>query len=172
LHKDLITIGKILKPVGLRGEVKVLPLTDFPDRFKALREVIVQIKEEEKPQQYQIDHVRYGPPFVYITFSGFFSVDQVDVLIGGLIQIPEEQRVLLPEGSYYQFELQDVDVYLEDGTLLGKVNQILQTGSNDVFVVKSDTREYLIPALHTIVKEIDISKKRMMIHPMDGLLEL
>jgi 16S rRNA processing protein RimM len=170
LHKDLITIGKILKPVGLRGEVKVLLLTDFPDRFKALREVIVQTKSER--QQYQIDHVRYGAPFVYITFAGFSSADQVDILIGGLIQIPEEQRVPLPEGSYYQFELQDIDVYLEDGTFLGKVNQILQTGSNDVFVVKSDTREYLIPALHTIVKEIDISKKRMMIHPMDGLLEL
>lgn len=169
MHKDLIAIGKILKPVGLRGEVKVLLLTDFPDRFKLLQEVIVQTREES--QQLHIDHVRYGPPFVYITFTGFSSVTEVDPLIGGLIQIPEEERVPLPEGSYYQFELQGMDVYLEEGTFLGKVDQIFQTGSNDVFVVKSGEREYLIPALHTVVKKIDISKREIIIHPMDGLLD-
>jgi 16S rRNA processing protein RimM len=171
LFKDVITIGKILKPVGLQGELKVLLLTDFPDRFKTLREVIIQTKEEEQ-QQYHIDHLRYGPPFVYITFVGLSSVDQVDALIGGLIQIPEEERVVLPKGSYYQFELQGIDVYLQDGIFLGRVDHILQTGSNDVFVVKGGKKEYLIPALHTVVKEIDISKRRMIIHPIDGLLEL
>jgi 16S rRNA processing protein RimM len=171
LYKEVITIGKILKAVGLRGEVKVLLLTDFPERFKLLREVIVQTQEEE-PQQVEIDHVRYGPPFIYLTFTGLSSVTQVEPLIGGLIQIPEEQRVSLPEGSYYQFELQGMDVYLEEGTLLGKVDQVLQTGSNDVFVVKSGEREYLIPALHTVVKKIDLFKREMIIHPMDGLLDL
>ena len=171
MPEDLITIGKILKPVGLRGEVKVLLLTDFPDRFKTLREVIVQTKEEEQ-QRYHVEHLRYGPPFVYIIFVGLSSVDQVDALIGGLIQIPAEERVALPEGSYYQFELQGIDVYLQDGAFLGKVDHILQTGSNDVFVVKGSKKEYLIPALHTVVKEIDISKRRMIIHPMDGLLDL
>lgn len=170
MNKDVITIGKILKPVGLRGEVKVALLTDFPDRFEKLREVIVQTGEEAQ-QQVQIDHIRYGPPFVYITFSGLSSVTLVDPLIGGLIQIPEEQRVPLPEGSYYQFELQGMDVYLEEGAFLGKVDQILQTGSNDVFIVKSGEREYLIPALHAVVKKIDLSKREMVIHPMDGLLD-
>lgn len=166
----MITIGKILKPVGLHGEVKVSLLTDFPDRFKTLRGVIVQTKDERQ-QEYQIDHVRYGAPFVYITFAGFSTLDQVDPLIGGLIQIPEEERAVLPEGSYYQYELQGIDVYLDEGTFLGKVDQILQTGSNDVFVIKSGKKEYLIPALHTVVKEIDIQKRRMVIHPIDGLLE-
>ena len=172
MDKDVITIGKILKPVGLRGEVKVLLLTDFPERFKSLREVIVQTKEKQEQEQYQIEYVRLGLPFVYITFAGLSSSAQVDSLIGGLIQLPEEQRVPLPEGSYYQFELQGMDVYLEEGTLLGKVNQVLQTGSNDVFVVKSGEREYLIPALHTVVREIDLTKKRMMIRPVEGLLDL
>jgi len=172
LDKDVITIGKILKPVGLRGEVKVLLLTDFPERFKSLREVIVQTKEKQEQEQYQIEYVRFGLPFVYITFAGLSSSAQVDSLIGGLIQLPEEQRVPLPEGSYYQFELQGMDVYLEEGTLLGKVNQVLQTGSNDVFVVKSGEREYLIPALRTVVREIDLTKKRMMIRPVEGLLDL
>lgn len=159
-----------MKPVGLHGEVKVSLLTDFPDRFKTLRGVIVQTKDERQ-QEYQIDHVRYGAPFVYITFAGFSTLDQVDPLIGGLIQIPEEERAVLPEGSYYQYELQGIDVYLDEGTFLGKVDQILQTGSNDVFVIKSGKKEYLIPALHTVVKEIDIQKRRMVIHPIDGLLE-
>ncbi len=172
MDKDVITIGKILKPVGLRGEVKVLLLTDFPERFKSLREVIVQTKEKQEQEQYQIEYVRFGLPFVYITFAGLSSSAQVDSLIGGLIQLPEEQRVPLPEGSYYQFELQGMDVYLEEGTLLGKVNQVLQTGSNDVFVVKSGEREYLIPALRTVVREIDLTKKRMMIRPVEGLLDL
>lgn len=166
----MITIGKILKPVGLRGEVKVSLLTDFPDRFKTLREVMVQTKDERQ-QQHSIDHVRYGLPFVYITFAGLSSLDQVDPLIGGLIQIPEEELAALPEGSYYQFELQGIDVYLEEGTFLGKVDQILQTGSNDVFVVKCGAKEYLIPALRAVVKEINIPKRQMIIHPINGLLE-
>lgn len=166
----MIAVGSILRPVGLRGEVKVSLLTDFPERFKDLSDVIVETKGGEA-QRYRIDHVRYALPFVYVTFAGLSSIEQVSGLAGGLIQIPEEDRVPLPEGNYYHFELEGLDAYLEDGAYLGKVEQIFKTGSNDVFVVRNGEREYLIPALHTVVKEIDLSKKRMVIVPVEGLLE-
>ena len=88
-----------------------------------------------------------------------------------LIQIPEEDRIALPEGSYYQFEIKGLDVYLEGGRFLGKVTDILRTGANDVYVVGQGEKEYLIPALRSVVKEINLSEKRMTLHPMEGLLE-
>lgn len=171
MHEDFITIGTIIKPIGLRGEVKISPLTDFPERFAELQEVIVQAKGGEK-HRCRVERVRYGPPFVYITFSGFSSLESVVFLIGGSIQIPAAERVSLPEGSYYHFEIEGLAVYLEGGAFLGRVDRIFQTGSNDVYVVKEGDREYLIPALSSVVKEISLAENRMTIRPMEGLLEL
>lgn len=170
LSKTFITIGKILGPVGLRGEVKVFALTDFSNRFDRLTEVIVETAEG-RHQPIRIDRVRYGPRYVYATFSGLTSVEKVGFLKGAFIQIPEEERLPLPEGSYYHFELTGLDVYLEDGTRLGTLEEIYETGSNDIYAVRSGKREVLIPALRRFVKSVDLAQNRMVVSPVEGLLE-
>ena len=155
--------------MGLRGEMKVSPLTDFPERFNNLREVRIQTKKGLS--SYEIERASYRNPFVYISLKGLSSSEEARSLAGGLIQIPEEDRIALPEGSYYQFEIKGLDVYLEGGRFLGKVTDILRTGANDVYVVGQGEKEYLIPALRSVVKEINLSEKRMTLHPMEGLLE-
>lgn len=169
-----IAIGTILKSVGLRGELKVSPLTHFPRRFNHLRDITIQTKEGQS-QIYRIEQVRYASPFIYIKLAGLTSPEEARLLTGGSILIPEEDRLPLPEGSYYHFEIEGLDVYLENGTRIGKIESILETGSNDIYIVKEDKeegKEFLIPALASIVKEINLLQRRMTIRPMQGLLEL
>ncbi len=99
-------------------------------------------------------------------------MEQAYLLRGAEVQVAEEERVALPEDHYFRDDLIGIDVYLEGEVLLGKVDSILATGGNDVYVVKKDDREYLIPALKSVVKKIDILKKEMVIFPMEGLLDL
>lgn len=157
-------------------------MTDFPERFSCLRHVMVARRMPvgvvcEPPLQYQIVRVRLASGFVFITFKGVTSREQADLLRGGEIQIAEEERVTLPEDHYFRHEIIGLNVYLEDvylegHILLGKVDSILETGGNDVYVVKKENREYLIPALKSVVKKIDIVKNEMIIRPMEGLLDL
>lgn len=170
MSKAYITIGKILGPVGLLGEVKIFSLTDISDRFNHLSEVIVETVEGQH-QPIRIDRVRYGPRYVYAGFDGLNSVEEVNYLKGAFIQIPEEDRLPLPEGSYYQSELTGLDVVLEDGTPVGTLEEIYETGSNDVYAVRSGKREVLIPALRKFIKSIDLIQNRMVIIPDEGLIE-
>lgn len=152
-------------------------MTDFPERFSRLRHVMVGRKMPiggvcEPPLQYQIARVRLASGFVFITFQGVTSREQADLLRGAEIQIAEEERVALPEDHYFRHEIIGLNVYLEGDILLGKVDSILETGGNDVYVVKKEHREYLIPALKSVVKKIDIVKNEMIICPMEGLLDL
>lgn len=166
-----IMIGTILKPVGLRGELKISPLTDFPERFEERRQVTIETKEGQS-QPFQIESARYLPPFVYLRLKGLSSIEEVESLVGGAITIADEERMPLPKGSYYHFEIEGLEVFLEGGAPLGKVDRIIQTGSNDVYVVRQGKREYLIPALASIVQEINLSENRMVVRPIEGLLEL
>ena len=100
------------------------------------------------------------------------SREEADSLKGGLIQVLEEERYPLPADHYYRYEIVGLDVFLEDGTSLGKVEAVLETGGNDVYLVKQDAHEYYIPALKQVVKKIDVMKKEMTICPMEGLLDL
>lgn len=166
-----VAIGKILKPIGLHGEVKVFPLTDFPERFEALQEVTVRT-EADCLIRYPISRVRHRPPFVYLTFSGLTSIEQVAFLRGGMLQISEAERVSLPEGYYFQSELIGLSVYLQEGAFLGTITNVLEAGGNDLFIVEGNQREYLIPTIKKVVKEIDLNQKRMVIDPIEGLLDL
>ena len=166
-----ITIGTILKSVGLQGELKVSPLTHFPRRFNQLRDITIQTKAGQS-QSYRIERVRYASPFIYLKLAGLSSLEEAQPLAGGSILIPEEDRMPLPEGNYYHFEIEGLDVYLENGTRLGKIASIMETGSNDIYVVKAEGKEFLIPALSSVVKEVNLPERRMTIRPMQGLLEL
>ncbi|MEO2055755.1 MAG: ribosome maturation factor RimM [Nitrospira sp.] len=169
MSRAYITIGKILGPVGLRGELKIFSLTDIPNRFDHLTDVIVETSEG-RHQAIRIDRVRYGR-YVYLSFSGLTSIEKVEFLKGAFIQIPEEERLPLPEGSYYHSELTGLEVVLEDGTRLGILEEIYETGSNDVYAVRSGKREVLIPALRKFVKSVDLAENRMVIIPVEGLIE-
>lgn len=168
---ERITIGEILRPKGLSGEVKVLPLSDIPDRFDSLAQVFIALPNGEDLQEEIIDS-RPHSGFEYVRFVHRTSREDVESLIGGLIQVPRSASPELPEDVYYRFEILDAEVFTDDGQRLGIVVDILETGAHDVYVVRDGDREYMIPAHQEVVRQIDREHGRIVIHPLEGLLDL
>ena len=166
----LITIGKVLKPFGLKGEMKIEALTDFPERFKKLDHVVLMSSKGEEVTC-QVTSVRYANGVPFLTFSGYDTPEKSKTLNGWLVKIPREEAVSLPDGSYYWFELIGMEVFSEQGEKLGTISDIFETGSNDVYVIKRNGKEVYIPATLEVIKQVDTTAKKMVIHLMNGLME-
>ena len=163
-----ITIGKILKPVGLVGEVKVLPLTSFPDRFRSLKQARILIGQNA--QVFDVRAMRDDGRFIFFSLAGVDSQEAAGRLRGGLLEVAEAERHPLPAGSFYQYEIIGLSVLTEAGVPVGQVSEVLETGEHDIYMVKSDAGEYGIPALASVVRKVDLAGRQMIIRPMPGLL--
>ncbi|RKO66621.1 ribosome maturation factor RimM [Desulfofundulus salinus] len=165
---EYINIGKIVTTQGHRGEVRVFPLTDFPERFEQMDEVIIYHNGERKT--YHIEKTRRHKGFIVLKFREVPDMNAALALKGALLQVTTEQLVALPEDTYYIFEIIDLDVYTLGGEWLGKVTDVLTTGANDVYVVQEEgKRPLLIPALKSVVRNIDLDQKRMVVDLPPGL---
>ena len=153
---ERIVIGRVGAAHGIRGEVRIIPLTDFPARFAALREVMVGDEllhiESVKPQ---------GKNFL-MRFREYTVREDAQKLTGRLLTVARAEAAPLDEGEYYVFDIVGLTVYDEENNELGTVENVLRTGSNDVYAVRSeDGREILIPALRKVVRTIDVPNGRM-----------
>lgn len=167
---DYITVGKIAAPFGLRGEVKVIPYTDFPERFVQTRRLF--LNKDGLFREANIERVTCRERDIILKIKGIDSPEEAAEYRQALLQIPRDEAWPLPEGSYYHFQIIGLSVATADGLVLGRVAEILETGSNDVYVVRDDKKkEYLIPALKDVVRDIDLEKGLMLIQPLPGLLE-
>ena len=147
-----VVIGKAGAPHGLRGEVRVIPLTDFPERFESLREVFIG------ERVFHVEHVHYHRQFVLLTLAECTSREAAAKLTGELLRVAREDAAPLAEGEFYTFDIIGLAVLDMAGERLGEVTNVLKTGSNDVYVVKNpDGSELLVPALKNVVREIDIA---------------
>lgn len=164
------TIGQVVALFGVRGEVKVRSLTDIPDRFQQLEAVYLG---PDAVQTYKIEHVRpYKGEMVILKLAGINDANAAETLRNHSLLIPVEQLAKLPPDSYYQHDILGLTVHLLDGRELGPIVDILETGSNDVYIIKgSDGKQIMIPALKTVVKQIDLLRRTMYIDPLPGLLE-
>ncbi len=166
----LITIGKAIKPFGVKGEMKIEMLTDFPERFKGLRRVYL-VSPAGSEIICEVKNVRYADGVPFLLFSGYDSPEKARALNGWLLKVPEKETMPLPEGSYYWFELMGMEVVSDSGETLGPIVDIFKTGSNDVYVVKRGGKEIYLPATREVIRQVDRRARRMVIHLIDGLLE-
>lgn len=164
---DEVLIGEVLRPHGLHGEVKVYPITHDPHRFQKLK--TVSLMDGAVRRLLPVRSVRVEPDFVYLAFDGIDSVEEAAKLRGWRIGIDRSEIPPLAEGWYY-FELEGMKVYQRDVDL-GTLVQILETGANDVYVVKGDKGEFCVPALKSVVKKVDVPGRRMDVELPPGLLE-
>jgi 16S rRNA processing protein RimM len=164
-----LRIGKIINTQGIRGEIKVIPLTDDPGRFSELSHVLI---DDEKLIQEDIEYVKYYKNFVLLKFKGLDSINDVEKYKNTYILVDRENAVTLPAGSYFICDLIGLEVVDENGKPLGHVEDVISTGSNDVYVVKQGEKEMLIPALKTVVKEIDIREGKIKVEIPEGLTDL
>ena len=162
-----VAVGVINAPWGLKGHVKVTPLTSNPDRLNVDAELLVRGKRRRV-----IEHVEpYGYPILRI--EGFPDRTAAESLRGELLEIEEDELAELPPGEYYVDDLIGMTVVDVAGETIGRLVDVLQTGANDVYVVtREGARDVLIPAIPDVIREVDVAAKRMTIDPLPGLLDL
>ncbi len=169
-EKELISVGKITGTHGYQGIVKVNPLTDFPDRFKELKRVILD--NGRTKEEFIIETCRRYKQQLLIKFDKINDLDSARQYHGALIKITGDQLYPLPEGYYYHFQLQGMQVEDLELGRLGELVDILETGANDVYVIKSQQYgEVLIPAIKDVILDVDLESNRMRVKLLPGLIE-
>ncbi|MGE5604848.1 MAG: ribosome maturation factor RimM [Bacteroidota bacterium] len=166
---DLISIGEIIKAQGIRGEVKVIPHTDDPNRFGKIRRAY--FKDSAGWRELEIESYRKFNEFVLLKFTGIDDLTAASSLGRGLLMIPRSERPKLSKGRYYYDQIEGLKVFTTEGNYLGTIDRILETGANDVYVIKDGSREILIPALKSVIKVIDLEETKMYVEPLPGLME-
>ncbi|MBE0467752.1 MAG: 16S rRNA processing protein RimM [Candidatus Desulforudis sp.] len=170
MTEAFISIGEIVNTQGRQGAVRVLPLTDFPERFRDLQAVYLARGGERR--LLQIEKVTYHKQFAVIKFREISDMTAAERLKGALLQVPGSDLVPLPDGHYYIFDIVGIDVYTLEGEHLGVVRDVLRTGANDVYTVQTPGgRPLLIPALKAVVREINLESGRMTVVLPEGLRE-
>lgn len=152
-----ITIGRVGAPHGIKGEVRILPLTDFVERFEGMTEVMVG------DELLAIDSVRFHNARILMKFAAYATRERAGLLTGKLLTVKKEEAAPLKDGEFYTFDIIGLEVFSPGGKSLGRVQNVLRTGSNDVYEAFSEGKSILIPALKSVVKEIDIKGGRMIV---------
>ncbi|MDZ7722778.1 MAG: ribosome maturation factor RimM [candidate division KSB1 bacterium] len=165
-----LIVGKIVKPHGIRGGLKVFPITEDRDRFKQLESIY--LGDENLPEtSYTVEQVSYTPKHLVVYLKGINNRNDAEALKDAYLYVSEEQALELPEGSFYYYELVGMSVQDQDGKILGLVNDVVDYPAHRMFVVDIDGRDVLIPDVQDIVKKIDAQKRMISIHVIEGLLE-
>ena len=165
-------VGKIVNTHGIRGEVRVISRTDFAeDRYK-VGNTLYLFRENKEPLELKIASHRTHKNFNLLTFEGYPNVNDVEPLRDGILKIDESQLTELDEGEFYFHEIIGCTVFTDEGKEVGIIREILTPGANDVWVVKGASgKDVLIPYIEQIVKEVDIKSQKVIITPMEGLLD-
>lgn len=168
--EDLLRIGVITTTHGLRGEVKVFPTTDDVKRFDDCDEVILVKEKQHIPLH--VERVKYFKNLVIVKFKEFNNINEVELFRKCDIMVTREHAVPLEEGEYFFCDMIGAKVSEEDGTPVGIVKDILETGANNVFVIGTeDGREVLFPSIPECIRSIDVQKKEIVAYIMPGLMD-
>jgi len=171
-REKLVAIGEIVRPHGLRGEVRVTPLTDRPERFEGMTACVVWDAASDERQPRRVTASRRQGDAVLLAFDGVESPEAARALIGRLIAVPASQALPPRPGSFYPWQLEGARVTTEDGRDVGRLTRIEPGPGQDLWVVQGAEREHLIPAVAEIVVDVDVAAGRVVIRPPAGLLDL
>jgi len=170
--KDFVLIGKIIKPHGLKGEVKVFPYSGSPENFQNYTDVVVTDHESGAARSFPVKQARVQGGNVILLFEGVTSRNEADTLAGRELWLARSDFPPLAPNEYYWFELEGMEVYTVDGRELGTVTSIFNNKAQDVLVVTGRQGEYLIPVTEDVIQSRDDRRRILVISPMAGLLDL
>ena len=164
-----LEIGQIVNTFGIKGMVKIKPFTDDINRFDKLKKVYIKNKESKK--EYQIQEVKYHKNMVLMKLEGIDTVEQADLLRQSYLLVNRDDEEPLEEGVYYIVDLIGLEVYTDEGVLLGNVDDIFNTGSNDIYVVKDGRgKQILLPGIPDVIKNVDLESGKIIVHLIPGLM--
>ena len=163
-----LEVGQIVNTFGIKGELKVTPFTDDINRFDDLKKVYVKTRKEDR--LYKVENVRYHKNMVLLKLEGIENPEQAEILKNAFLEIDREDAIPLEEGQYFIVDLIGLDVYTDEGNLLGKVDDIYNTGANDIYVVKDELgKQILLPGIKDVIKEVKL-EDRIIVHLLPGLI--
>lgn len=169
--ENLLRVGVITSPHGVKGEVKVFPTTDDPNRFKKLKTVLLDTGKELK--EMEISQVKFFKNMVILKFKGFDNMNDVEIYRQKDLLITRDQAVPLEKDENFVADLIGLTAITEDGQVLGQLKDVLFTGANDVYVVEMESgKEVLIPAIKQCILQVDLEAGQMHVHLLEGLLDL
>lgn len=167
--EDLLQVGVISSTHGIRGEVKVFPTTDDVKRFKKLKNVILDTGKQQL--SLEIEGVKFFKQFAILKFKGIDNINDVEMYKGMSLLVTRDHAVKLQKDEYFITDMIGMEVYTEDGELFGTLDDVLQTGANDVYEIKTKKHgAVLVPAIKDCILDINIEEKKMIIHLLDGLI--
>jgi 16S rRNA processing protein RimM len=168
---ELVIIARAVKPRGLKGEIVAELLTDFPERFEDVDELVLVSPSGERSTK-RLEDYWFQNDRVVLKLSGYDDVETAKELVGVEFAVPESERVSLPADHYYDWELEGCTVKVGDDSI-GQVNSVLKTGGAEILVVTGNSgKELLIPLVDSIVVEVDLARKTIVVDPLEGLLDL
>ncbi|SHE58613.1 16S rRNA processing protein RimM [Thermoanaerobacter uzonensis DSM 18761] len=165
---DYYNVGKVTSAHGIKGEVKVYPLTNVPERFYDLEYVWI-FDDQQRSHKYDIEYVKIISKGVCVKLKGIDTRGDAEKLKGAFLKVDSQNALELEENEYFIKDLLGMKVYTEEGSFLGTLVEVLKTGANDVYVIKTEKREILIPAIKEVVKKVDVDNKVMVVHLLEGL---
>ncbi len=165
-----LEIGQIVNTFGIKGQVKIVPFTDDITRYDELKEIYVEKKNELK--LFQIEQVNYKKNMVILKLKGIETVEEAEKLRNCYLKIDRKDAKKLPKDTYFIVDLLGLDVYTDEGKLLGKVDDIYNAGSSDIYVIKDELgKQILLPAIKDVLKEVDLENQKIIVHLIKGLVD-
>lgn len=163
-----LVIGRVLRPHGVRGELRLEIITGYPERVAQLKQLFVGPDH----RRYAVEGARLHQGALLLKLQGCDDRTAAEALRNCLVEVAREEAVPLAEGEYYHFQLIGVQVITEAGEPLGEIVEVLDTpGANDVYVVQGPRGELLLPGIREVVRTLDLAQRQMVVHLLPGLLE-
>lgn len=167
--QEYFEIGQIVNTFGIKGEVKVNPFTDDIEQFERLKSILVE--KNKKLLEVEIENVRYQKHLVILKLKNIEDMNTAEKYKGCYIKIHRKDARKLPDGTYFIADIIGSEVITDDGQKLGKVDDIYNTGSNDIYVVKDELgKQILLPGIKDVILDVDIEKQVVTVHLLEGLI--
>jgi len=170
MEQTLCPIGRVVKPHGVRGKVKVDYFGGDPDHFTLYQTIFIK-DNSGRPESFEVLEVTPQPPRLILSLKGIEKIEETEGLIGKEILVRREDLPTLEEGEYYWFEILGMAVETERGRRIGTVNRIFPTGAHDVYVVAGKRGEIFLPAIDEVIRKIDCKRRVIQVARMEGLWE-
>lgn len=167
--KKKLEVGQIVNTFGIKGFVKVYPYVNDVTRFNNLKYVYAKSKKEEK--KLEIEEAKYQKNMVLLKFKGVETVEEAEKLRNNYLEIDRSDAIPLEEGEFFIADLIGLKVFLDTGEELGILEDIYNTGSKDIYVVKDKLgKSYLLPYIDEVIKKIDLDNSKIIVHIIEGLI--
>ena len=167
--KEKLEVGQIVNTFGIKGFVKIYPFVNDINRFDDLKKIYVKTKNQEN--ELEIEEVKYQKNMVLIKFKGIETPEEANKLRNAYVLIDRKDAIPLEEGEFFIVDLLGLSVFLDTGEKIGVLEDIYNTGSSDIYVVKNELgKQYLLPYIDEVIKKIDLENSKIIVHLIEGLI--